>query len=107
MKLLILLALLLPLAAGAQVQKCTIEGKTVYSDSLCGQAGVSVKTDVNNLDTSGLREVAAKMDEEAKAAESSKPRQRDRDPCAGIKPMDRIGTSAQNEAYGRCRKQHR
>lgn len=55
MKPLILLALLLPLAVGAQVRKCQIDGKTVYSDSQCGQQGAVVNTTANTVDSSGLR----------------------------------------------------
>jgi hypothetical protein len=80
MKLLILLALLLPLVAGAQVQKCTIEGKTVYSDSLCGQEGRAVTATVNTMDTSGMREQVGKIDAQAakvaaqeKAAQPKRP----------------------------------
>lgn len=70
MKLLILLVLLLPLAAGAQVRKCTIDGKTVYSDSQCGQAGQAVTATVNSLDTSGMRDLAAKRSEKESAAQA-------------------------------------
>lgn len=55
MKHLVLWAFLSPLAAFAQVQKCQIDGKTVYSDSECGQSGVAVNVKPNSLDTSGLR----------------------------------------------------
>lgn len=55
MKHLFLLALLLPLVAGAQVRKCQIDGKTVYSDSQCGQQGAVVNTTANTVDSSGLR----------------------------------------------------
>ena len=87
MKPLILLALLLPLAAGAQVQKCTIKGKTVYSDSLCGQSGVTVNTDANNLDTSGLRALAAKREQkeaDQAAAAAARPRSKKSGPCDSI-----------------------
>ena len=59
MKHMILCALLSPLAVFAQVQKCQIDGKTVYSDSLCGQAGQAVNTNANSIDHSGLRQQAA------------------------------------------------
>jgi len=65
MKPLILLAILLPLAVGAQVQKCTIDGKTVYSDSQCGQSGRAVTATVNTMDTSGMREQVSKLDAHA------------------------------------------
>ena len=55
MKHLVLWAFLSPLATFAQVQKCQIDGKTVYSDSECGQSGVAVNVKPNSLDTSGLR----------------------------------------------------
>ena len=67
MKPLILLALLFPVLTFAQVQKCTIDGKTVYSDSQCGQSGVAVNTDANSLDTSGLRDLAVKREQQEKA----------------------------------------
>lgn len=108
MKRLFWLALLFPVLTFAQVQKCTIEGKTVYSDSLCGQHGVTVNTAPNSLDTSGLRDLAAAREEQAKeVAASAKPRKRAADPCAGIKPMDRVGTKTELEAYQRCVKAQR
>ena len=67
MKRLFWLALLFPVLTVAQVQKCTIEGKTVYSDSLCGQSGRAVDTTANTIDHSGLRQQAA-MDRAADAA---------------------------------------
>lgn len=67
MKFLFLLALPLPLAAGAQVKKCEIEGKTVYSDSLCGQTGSAVSTSANSIDHSGLRAQVAKDKSDAAA----------------------------------------
>lgn len=101
MKPLILLALLLPLAAGAQVQKCTIDGKTVYSDSLCGQSGVTVNTDANNLDTSGLRALAAKREQkiaeekaEEKDSDSKAKRSGSQGPCYAF----------EGDAYSDCMK---
>lgn len=110
MKPLILLALICPVLTFAQVQKCTIEGKTVYSDSLCGQHGVTVNTAPNSLDTSGLRDLAAALEEQAKAKEvaaSAQPRKRAADPCTGIKPLDRVGTKTERESYQRCVKAQR
>lgn len=105
MKRLFLLALIFPVLALAQVQKCTIEGKTVYSDSLCGQHGVTVNTAPNSLDTSGLRDLAAAREEQAKAKEvaaSAQPRKRAADPCAGIKPIDRLATESELASWQRC-----
>ena len=66
MKHLVLWAFLSPLAAFAQVQKCQIDGKTVYSDSECGQSGVAVNVKPNSLDTSGLRaQIASDKDKAA------------------------------------------
>lgn len=69
MKHLVLWAFLSPLAAFAQVQKCQINGKTVYSDSECGQTGVAVNVKPNSLDTSGLRAQIASDKAQAAAAE--------------------------------------
>jgi hypothetical protein len=66
MKHLLLLALVFPVIALAQVQKCQIEGKTVYSDSLCGQTGVTINATANSLDTSGMCEQTSRA--KAKAA---------------------------------------
>ncbi len=63
MKPLLLLALLLPLAVGAQVRKCQIDGKIVYSDSQCGQHGSSVNTTANTVDTSSIRKEAQRQRE--------------------------------------------
>ena len=60
MKPLLVLALLMPLVVGAQVRKCTIEGRIVYSDAQCGQSGTTVDTSSNTIDHSGLRQQAAK-----------------------------------------------
>lgn len=108
MKRLFWLALLFPALTFSQVQKCTIEGKTVYSDSLCGQRGQAVNTDANSLDTSGLRDLAEQQRqrdaaEKAKMAEANaRPKGGRPDPCAGIKPIDRVGTKAELEAMRRC-----
>lgn len=66
MKHLFLLALLLPLAVGAQVRKCQIDGKMIYSDTQCGQQGATVNTTANSVDSSGLRQQAQRDREEAK-----------------------------------------
>lgn len=97
MRLLLLLALLLPLAVGAQVKKCTIDGKTVYSDSQCGLHGQTVNATVNSLDTSGMRAQSDKMEQKfardaaldaarQKSAERDARKQRDRmsGPCPGM-----------------------
>lgn len=111
MKRLFLLALLFPVLTFAQVQKCTIEGKTVYSDSLCGQHGVTVNTAPNSLDTSGLRDLAAARQEkqEQRKAEQAATRKSTakRDPCTGIRPMNRVATDSEREAYQRCIKAQR
>lgn len=69
MKRLFWLALLFPVLTVAQVQRCTIEGKVVYSDSLCGQSGKAVNTSANTIDHSGLRKEAARQRDEAELAE--------------------------------------
>lgn len=108
MKRLIWLALLCPVLTFAQVQKCTIEGKTVYSDSLCGQSGVTVNTDANSLDTSGLRALAAKQEqkeaaEQAKAVASSKSKPRSYlSHCDAIKPAGVVPTAAEADRRLSC-----
>ena len=93
MKRLLWLGLLFPVIALAQVQKCQINGKTVYSDSQCGQGGETISATVNSLDTSGMREQAAKREQKvaqdaarAKISERDARKQRDRmsGPCPGL-----------------------
>lgn len=110
MKHLVLWAFLSPLAALAQVQKCQIDGKTVYSDSECGQAGVAVNVRQNTIETSGLRAqiandkaqaVAAESKERAiaaKAARGGKP-----GPCDGIIPVDHKPSARQRNEFRQCR----
>ena len=110
MKLLVLWAFLLPLAALAQVQKCQINGKTVYSDSECGQAGVELNLRQNTIETSGLRAQIASDKEQAaaaqrqqaataaKAARGGKP-----GPCDGIIPVDHKPSARQRNEYRQCR----
>lgn len=113
MKPLLLLALLLPLAVGAQVKKCTIEGKTVYSDSLCGQAGRTVNTDANNLDMSAIREHAARVKQQEKAdqaeqrslAKKEEKAQANRKSCGGIIPLGHKPSARQKNEFQRCRDQ--
>lgn len=57
------------MAALAQAQKCQIDGKTVYSDTECGQAGVSVNVRQNTIETSALRAQIANDKATATAAE--------------------------------------
>lgn len=110
MKSLILLALLLPLAVGAQVKKCTIDGKIVYSDSQCGQHGTTVNATPNSIDTSAIREQAAKDEIQEKrasavSAASAKKSENERfkqrhglnGPCPGL----------DHEAYLSCMKSKR
>ena len=100
MKRLFLLALLFPVIALAQVQKCQIDGKTVYSDSLCGQDGQAIGGTVNSLDMSGMRELAAKRDE--KAAEVAAKEKADKPK----RPSGRVGPcySFEGSAYSDCMK---
>lgn len=93
MKRLLWLGLLFPVIALAQVQKCQINGKTVYSDSQCGQEGQAISATVNSLDTSGMRDQVAKRDEKAaadaareKVSARAARKQRDRmsGPCPGM-----------------------
>ncbi|MCB2008364.1 MAG: hypothetical protein KDH93_25365 [Rhodoferax sp.] len=105
---LILLALLLPLAAGAQVRKCTIDGQIVYSDSRCGQAGAAVNTDANSLDTSGLRDLA-KQQRQREAAEKAKmaaantrPKGGSAGPCDHIKFAGAAPTSEEAQRRKDC-----
>lgn len=71
MRHLLLCGLLLSAASHAQVQKCTIEGKTVYSDSQCGQHGTAINTTANTVDGSGLREQAQRNRDEAQRQQES------------------------------------
>jgi len=108
MKCLFLLALLLPLTAGAQVQKCTIEGKTVYSDSLCGQGGETINATVNSLDTSGMRDQVAKREkqesaEKAKAVAANKGKPRNfLSHCDAMKPAGVVPTAAEADRRLSC-----
>ena len=108
MKRLFWLVLLFPLLAIAQVQKCSIDGKTVYSDSLCGQTGVAVNVDPNSLDTSGMRDLAvqceAKVEQDkAKAAAANvRPRGGAPGPCDGIITLGKQPTERQRSEYQRC-----
>lgn len=108
MKHLVLWAFLSPLAALAQVQKCQIDGKTVYSDSECGQTGVAVNVKPNSLDTSGLRAQIASDKAQAAAAQrlatvavkapSGRP-----DPCGHIKLKGAVPTADEAERRKDCR----
>lgn len=108
MKRLFWLALLFPVLTFAQVQKCTIEGKTVYSDSLCGQHGVTVNTDANNLDMSGLRDQADQQRqreaaEQAKAAAVSRSKPRGAlAECDAMKSAGVVPTAAEADRRLSC-----
>lgn len=73
MKTMLLLALLFPLMCNAQVRKCTgPDGKIVYSDFICSTGTVkevTVRTDVNNLDHSGLRKEGRRIQETEELAD--------------------------------------
>ncbi len=90
MKRLLWLGLLFPVIALAQVQKCQINGKTVYSDSQCGQGGETISATVNSLDTSGMRDQVAKRDEATaaavKAAKAAEPKRASgkQGPCSSL-----------------------
>lgn len=107
MKLLILLALLLPLAAGAQVRKCTIDGQITYSDSLCGQDGQAVTATVNSMDTSGMLRQAAKKDAESAqartgiAAKAARKRDSQSQPCS-TKFAGPIPTERERDQHRAC-----
>jgi hypothetical protein len=108
MKRLFWLAMLFPVLTFSQVQKCTIEGKTVYSDSLCGQHGVTVNTDVNSLDMSGLRDQADQQRqreaaEQAKVAASSKGKPRGAlAECDAMKSAGVVPTAAEADRRLSC-----
>jgi hypothetical protein len=109
MKRLFWLALLFPVLTFAQVQKCTIEGKTVYSDSLCGQRGEAVNTDANSIDHSGMRDLAEQQRqreaaEKAKmAAANARPKGGRPGPCDHIKFAGAVPTEREIEQRKACR----
>lgn len=110
MKHLVLWAFLSPLAAFAQVQKCQIDGKTVYSDSECGQSGVAVNVKPNSLDTSGLRaQIAGDKDkataqQRAAAVKVVKVPSGAPDPCAHIKNKGAAPTADEAARRIECRR---
>jgi hypothetical protein len=103
MKRLVLWAFLSPLAALSQVQKCQIDGKTVYSDSLCGQTGVAVNVNPNSMDTSALRKQAASAEKAAeKERAASTKRQSTPGPCDHIKWAGASPTQREAETMRQC-----
>ena len=110
MKHLVLWAFLSPLAAFAQVQKCQIDGKTVYSDSECGRAGVAVNVKPNSLDTSGLRaqiasdKAQAAAQQRAAAVKVVKVPSGAPDPCAHIKNKGAAPTADEAARRIECRR---
>lgn len=100
MKHLVLWALLLPLAAAAQVHKCQIDGKTAYTEAPCPTGtGKEMQIRENTLDTSGVREQAGRMPkEQAPVATKAKPAGL----CSHIKWKGAAPTDRESEQMSEC-----
>lgn len=103
MKHLVLWALLLPVAAAAQVHKCQIDGKTAYTEAPCPTGtGKEIQIRENTLDTSGVREQAGRMPKEPApvVAKKAKPAGL----CSHIKWQGAAPTQRESELMSACMK---
>jgi hypothetical protein len=104
MKLLVLWALLFPLAVAAQVHKCQIDGKTAYTEAPCPTGtGGAVEIRENSLDASGQRE---QVDKIPKVTAPVRPRGGYPGPCDYIRWKGASPTKEESEAYTACRKRN-
>lgn len=106
MQKLIVSALLLALAGGAQAaHKCTgPDGKVTYTDALCDKdtaKEATVQTGANTIDSSGYRAALAKDQAEKKAVEvANKKGKEDEGHCPGF--AGAVPTSAEAKANLDC-----
>lgn len=104
MKRLVLWALLLPLAAAAQVHKCQIDGKTAYTEAPCPTGtGGAIEVRENSLDASGQRDQVGKI---PKVAAPARPRGGYPGPCDYIKWKGASPTKEEVEARKACEKRN-
>jgi len=67
-----LLAVLLPIAAGAQVYRCDVNGRTVYSQAPCAENSIRIDLGPNSEATAGAREAALLRENEMLREENTR-----------------------------------
>lgn len=106
MKLLIALAILVPMAADAQVHKCQADGKVTYSEAPCSTgSGGAIQIRENSVDTSSIRDQAGRQPQpvaprKAKVGEQA-------DPCGYLRTWKGAPTADQGNAHLACQKRAR
>lgn len=102
MKALFLLAMLLPLAVGAQIRKYQIDNKTIYNNSQYEQQNTVINTTANTIDSSGLREQAQRNRDDARRQQETAAMDSQRASLAANPPAEcRFKTFKNGDAKGR------